>query len=60
MNNVNLGRSLIVKGWRVDGRRQYIPYQKFKNEQTSPMGHESCQNVENIQGIEGGRGAGFG
>ena len=60
MNDVNLGKSLIVKGQRADGRLHNIHYQTFKNEQCQVMGQGSCQPIEIIQGIEGGRGAGFG
>jgi len=45
MYDVNLGRSLIVKGCRVDGRRHSISYQTFKIEHSGSVGQGSCQRV---------------
>ncbi len=58
-NDVNLNRSLIVKGWRSIDRLHNIHYQTFKNEQATPMGQGSCQNVKIIQGTGRRRGSGI-
>ncbi len=59
-NDVNLNRSLIVKGWRSIDRLHNIHYQTFRNGHHSAPGQRSCQSINNIHGGEGGRGAGFG
>ena len=45
MYDVNLDRSLIVKGCRVDGRLHDISYQSFRIEHSRAMGQGSCQRV---------------
>ncbi len=46
MSDVNLDRSLLVKGQRSDGRLQYISYRSFTNEHYQAMGQGSCQALE--------------
>ena len=59
-NDVNLDRSLIVKGCRADGRLHMVSYRTVISEHYQVIGQELCQSVR-IKGYrEGGSRAGFG
>jgi len=57
MYDVNLGRSLMVKGRRAVTRRHDIRYQTLTLEHSQAVGQGSCQAGGISQAQAGGRGA---